>query len=67
MADASRILPVVGVVLFLLPLLWTGARTASGAIYLFLVWGALILVAALLARPLDRLQREDAPPGGEDG
>jgi hypothetical protein len=59
--DAARILPVLGLVLFLLPALWQrpGApNTAGEALYLFAVWAMLILAAALLARPL---RRTDAP------
>jgi len=59
--DAARILPVLGLVLFLLPALWRRAgdpNTAGEAIYLFVVWAMLILAAALLARPL---RRSEAP------
>jgi len=55
--DAARILPIVGLVLFLLPALWRregDPNTAGEALYLFVVWGGLILGAALLARPLRR-------------
>lgn len=63
LADAARLLPVVGVFLFLVPVLWhTGATeapdTGRGAIYLFAVWALLIAGAALLAR---RLGSEDQP------
>lgn len=48
--DAARLLPLFGTVLVLLPILWAGDHgTASGLVYLFLVWALLILVAALLA------------------
>ncbi len=55
--DAARLVPVFGVVLFLLPVLWSPAATeardtAPDAIYLFGVWAGLILVAALLSRGL---------------
>ena len=66
--DATRLLPVFGIVLLLLPLLWAlpgdgGVRTADKGIYLFVIWAALIGVARLLAPGLtaDDLQ------GGEDG
>lgn len=63
LADAARLLPVVGVFLFLVPVLWhpgaTGVPdTGRGAIYLFTVWALLIAGAALLAR---RLGAEDQP------
>jgi hypothetical protein len=52
--DLSRLLPVIGAVLLLLPILWspgTTARpdTAQDGIFLFVVWTGLVLVAALLA------------------
>ena len=85
--DGARILPVAGFVLILLPVLWTrggdsgtptGAATgtAAEAVYLFALWLVLILVAALLARPLRAAIRRDgasplAPgqtaPDGDEG
>lgn len=55
--DAARLLPLVGLVLFLLPMLWHPGETpvpdtARGMIYLFAVWAGLILAAAALARGL---------------
>lgn len=63
LSDAARFLPVLGIVLFLLPLLWpdpaTGrAATAPSAAWLFLGWGALILLTALIARRLARADTE---------
>ncbi len=65
LADISRLLPLIGVVLLLVPLLWTGANApaviAGGATpmppmplskaitYIFAVWAALIVAAALFA------------------
>lgn len=56
--DAARMLPVLGLALVLLPILWTPAAggersTAVDGIYLFLVWGGLIAAARLLAPGLD--------------
>ncbi|MCA8882605.1 MAG: hypothetical protein KDA50_02440 [Rhodobacteraceae bacterium] len=54
--DGSRLLPVFGTFLFMLPLLWEngsdgGAMTlAQKTIYLFLVWFLLAGAAAVLAR-----------------
>ncbi len=76
--DAARILPVLGFVLILLPVLWSGSGdpasggigTAAEAVYLFGLWLVLILAAALLSRALRAaLRREggDAPrPPAED-
>ncbi len=62
--DAGRLLPVLGAACFAFPVLWvgdvqTGIRTAQAGIYLFAVWFALILLAAVLSR---RLLAKDAPP-----
>ena len=55
--DLSRLLPAIGGVFFLLPILWSPGssaepNTAGDGIYLFLVWFGLIVVAALLAPSL---------------
>ena len=77
--DAARLLPVVGVFLFLLPRLWDapegtveaadGAATASEGLYLFGVWAGLILAALLLARRLAPAPEAGAadPRPGEPG
>lgn len=64
MMDACRMLPVAGLFLIALPLLWgppgeQGRDLAATGLYLFAVWGALILAAALLARPLARAGEEE--------
>ncbi|MGL6211452.1 MAG: hypothetical protein ACRC14_16645 [Paracoccaceae bacterium] len=55
--DAARLVPVFGVFLILLPILWSPAETeardtASDGIYLLVVWAGLIAIAALLAPAL---------------
>jgi len=64
--DGARILPVAGFVLILLPVLWAfdnGANIAVEAVYLFVLWTLLIVVAAVLAGPLRNvLKREKFPP-----
>jgi hypothetical protein len=57
LSDAARLLPLLGAFLFLLPVLWSpesgqGRATAADAVYLFAVWGGLVVTAALLARRL---------------
>ncbi|NHB77191.1 hypothetical protein [Rhodobacter calidifons] len=51
--DAARLLPVLGLFLLLLPLLWTPdarmALTSGDVIYFFAVWLGLILLAAAFA------------------
>jgi len=68
--DGARVLPVLGFVLVLLPVLWTsGGRqgTAGEATYLFLLWLGLILAAALLSRPLrGALRRDDGAGAAKD-
>jgi hypothetical protein len=66
LADAARMLPVLGMVLMVLPMLWSpaegGARsTATDGIYLFVLWGVLIGAAVLLAPRLDT-----TPPDARD-
>ena len=60
MADAAALLPVLGALLMIMPLLWTnsagdglsGARTSGVMIYLFGVWGCLGLLSAVVSRHL---------------
>lgn len=66
--DAARLLPVAGVLLMILPMLWTpagdGNRRLSGdVIWFFLTWAGLILAAAAFAPGLAR--PEDPRPGGK--
>lgn len=53
--DAARFLPIVGLVLMLLSLLWPKGEggTAQIIIYLFGVWVLLIVLAAVLAKFID--------------
>ena len=56
--DFARALPVLGVLLIMLPLIWPqgteGARTSGAMIYLFPIWAALILLGGLLSLLLRR-------------
>ncbi len=69
MADAARILPVFGGLLFMLPLLWITdagtARTGAVMIYLFVVWAGLAGIAAVLSRKLG--PPEDDGDAQDDG
>ena len=54
MRDAAQLLPVLGLLLFLVPLLWTGdpdvpAMTGRGLIYVFAAWAGLIVASMLLS------------------
>ena len=64
--DAARLLPVLGILCLLVPLLWSSGEdaptsTARGFIYVSAVWLGLILVAGLLSRRL----AEPESPGQE--
>ena len=53
LGDAAKLVPVLGLVLMLVPILWSGSYGTSGAmIYVFVVWGALILLIGGLSRLL---------------
>lgn len=59
--DSVRLVPILGLLLFLMPVLWAGdgtAGTAGGAIYLFIVWAGLIALAFGLSRALARASEE---------
>lgn len=71
MADAARLLPIVGGILFMIPLLWIHAGSMSTArvmIYLFVIWAGLAGVAGVLShrlgpeedQPEDRAANEEA-------
>ncbi|MDD9979268.1 MAG: hypothetical protein OXQ30_16310 [Boseongicola sp.] len=53
LADAARLLPVVGIILVFLPVLWADdARSSGGLIYVFFIWAMLIIAMAFLSRRL---------------
>ena len=61
-ADAARLVPVVGLILWSVPLVWPhdgeeGAITTSTAmIYMFAIWFALILLGAFLASKISPVE-----------
>lgn len=68
--DAARMLPILGALMFMLPLLWApqaspAEDTVRGMVFLFAVWAGLIAGTWLLAR---RLAPRDppAPPPAAD-
>ena len=53
--EGLRLLPVAGVLLFLLPILWTSvegqeASTSGGLFYVFICWLVLIVIAFVFSR-----------------
>lgn len=64
--DAARLLPILGAVLWTIPLLWGGqgddSPRANTVIYIFVVWVLLIVLAAVISM---RLQ-PDAPAADGD-
>jgi ABC-type methionine transport system permease subunit len=68
LVDAIKTLPFVGLLLWLLPLLWArepgdAVGTADALVYVFVVWFVLIalsaIVAVLLARDADNTSDRD--------
>ncbi|MEO9823179.1 MAG: hypothetical protein ABJF50_02035 [Paracoccaceae bacterium] len=69
LADAAKLSPVLGAVLFLMPVLWAGAgSTAGGLVYLFGAWALMILVMKLLSRHLSDAEpkTDESVPEGDD-
>ncbi|SEO15940.1 hypothetical protein SAMN04490248_10255 [Salinihabitans flavidus] len=70
LTDMIRALPVVGALLWAVPLLWPlegegTVRTSDAIIYIFSVWAGLIVVSALLTRLMPR--GEGRTDDGQDG
>ncbi len=52
-ADAARLLPILGFLALCLPILWADEQlTSNGMLYLFGVWIVLMIGARMLARRL---------------
>jgi hypothetical protein len=66
LVDAARALPVLGVLLWLLPLLWAvpsePTSASTGLIYVFSVWLGLPVIVGVLIRAM---HRRAEPPGAE--
>ncbi|MGI9388954.1 MAG: hypothetical protein ACR2O1_02755 [Boseongicola sp.] len=63
LGDAAKLIPVVGAILLLMPILvGSAARTSSGLIYIFAVWAILIALIALISRRLVKSISESESP-----
>ena len=59
LGDAAKLVPIVGLILFLLPLLWAAAaRTGSGIVYIFVIWAALIILIGFISKRLILAEKE---------
>ena len=70
LVDAIRILPFLGLILWMLPLTWeregpSTISTSSATVYIFLVWFVLILLAAISAAVLGRGRDRTAASEGQ--
>ena len=66
-SDAARLLPFLGGILFMQPLLASGQGgngTVGWLVYVFMVWLLLISIAAILSRNLAGARPDDEAPAG---
>jgi len=58
--DAARLLPVLGILLVMVPVLWgtdaTRPSTSSAILYLFGIWAALVVLAFVVSSRLRHLR-----------
>ena len=70
--DAARLLPVLGAVLWTIPLLWPqgpeeGVAASTAILYLFGTWLALAGLALMISSHLDEDEAETPQRDGEGG
>lgn len=65
--DAARMMPLLGLVLWLLPLAATSPSTGATGVYIFGIWIVLILLAAMLAGRIRYAPDQDATGDSQDG
>lgn len=72
LGDGARLLPVLGVILWLMPMLWGGpgdatTPTARAMLWIFGVWAGLILLTAVVSRRLSRHESAGQDEGAGTG
>ncbi len=66
--DAARFVPLLGVLLLLLPVLWARSNdTASTIVYIFSAWAFLIVLIGLLSRRLSDGVADSEDHASDDG
>lgn len=69
LADAARLLPIVGTVLICIPLLWQGegasgsTRTTMAIFYIFGLWVILATIAGIISHHLRAAENKEPPRG----
>ncbi len=71
LADGARLLPVLGGILFCVPLLWKGGERAPGTaetmLYVFGLWAVLVAISGVISRHLRASDAEEDDADGEEG
>ncbi|MCC1491775.1 hypothetical protein [Cognatishimia sp. F0-27] len=64
LADGARALPVLGLLLWFLPMVWSakenGVQATHALIYIFLIWTGLVALSAGVLLALRHTERQDA-------
>jgi hypothetical protein len=66
--DLVRLAPVLGAILWVVPLLWPNdgelnVGTADAIVYIFCVWFGLVVMSAVLARGVKGIQEDETSEG----
>lgn len=71
LSDGARLLPVLGGILFCVPLLWQGGERAPGTaetmLYVFGLWAVLVAISGVISRHLRASDTEEGAADGEEG
>ncbi|WP_050603265.1 hypothetical protein [Ruegeria sp. 6PALISEP08] len=73
LTDAARLLPFLGALLFALPLLWPDKSSGDAAVplssaifYIFVCWGALIVIGLIFGFVARRMRTPEDPDTGAE-